>query len=44
MGGFGEGLESFLKFTMWFIPIAGVLAIWKAVEIVIWLVNHVSVR
>lgn len=27
----------------WFVPVAGFLAIWKIIEIVIWLVTHVNI-
>lgn len=39
---YGDGLGQYLKFTMWFVPIAGVLAIWKLIELVAWAFAHVS--
>ena len=39
-----DGLESYLRFTFWFVPVAGVLAVWKVIELAVWVANHVSVR
>ena len=39
-----DGLGAFLKFTLWFIPIAGVLAVWKAIDLIAWAFHHVSIH
>jgi hypothetical protein len=36
MKGMLDGIGTFLRFAAWFVPIAGVLALWKIIEIIIW--------
>lgn len=42
-GGIGRGITELMVLMIWGLVISVPLAIWKLVEIVIWLFNHVSI-
>jgi hypothetical protein len=39
-----DGLASFVTFVVWVCAISLSLAVWKLVDIVIWLVHHISIH
>lgn len=43
MGGIGDAIEAMFKLLIFLIIFAVPLAIWKLVEIIIWVYNHFSV-
>lgn len=41
---FGDGITDLISYAGWLFIISGVLAVWKLVEIIAWIFEHVSLE
>ncbi len=39
--GMFDGLGTFIRFAIWAIPILGIIAAWKVIEVIVWACHHI---